>query len=325
MTVAVANPLFESFEASARSSLKSINKSAKSAAGSASLPRFNLKKRSVKDTAAAGSEFQQQLLPTVNSAFLSGLFADVAQASDAVSGSAEPHAEPTAAAGVVVEDNLIRPAKKSRLSLSRSISRCAKSFKNLSEAAAANGTGFCQDSPTGVTDILSPSSLSGGNAPHFPSFSTGGAGASSHQNRSDSLHFQLECVSPPTDGEEGRAGGSSSCPASNVLRAGELAFPHLPATVSSSSCSTLTRNLSDLQSSLSETEEKEAYGWFVATDEDTAPERESVDPYARSGSSAKLSKLAFEAPTAPNADDHDAEVEWAQAADTVDDVLGDFF
>ena len=43
-------------------------------------------------------------------------------------------------------------------------------------------------------------------------------------------------------------------------------------------------------------------------------------PYAVSSEN-----LAFQAPTAPKGPAQEAEVEWAQAADTVDDVLGDFF
>jgi hypothetical protein len=68
------------------------------------------------------------------------------------------------------------------------------------------------------------------------------------------------------------------------------------------------------------------FGWFVYTDipdgeQDHGPVM--VDPYATA-----FTPLAFSAPTAPLASHHDndrAEVEWAQAADTVDEVLGDLF
>lgn len=99
------------------------------------------------------------------------------------------------------------------------------------------------------------------------------------------------------------------------------AFPHLPATISATSCNTLTRNQSDLQSSLAENSDKESYGWFVEMDgeyaRDTTP--------AIYESSNKNNDLAFKAHTAPKASNYDAELEWAKAADTVDDVLGDFF
>ena len=48
----------------------------------------------------------------------------------------------------------------------------------------------------------------------------------------------------------------------------------------------------------------------------------TADPYA---AACGVQGLAFQAHTAPKASNHDAEVEWAKAADTVDDVLGDFF
>jgi len=281
MTISVANPSLESYEDRLKkgsSGCGSILLPRK--AETTALPRFNLRKRSVKD----GCEGEN--LPSVNSAFLSCLFADVAKVQSEEAGS--PRTNP---AVVECADDEARPVKKSRLSLnrsiSRSISRCSKSFKNL-EALQA--------SPTGIMEVLShtPSDV-----PHFPLLKT------------DSLQFQLKCVSQCPE--------EPSAISEAIFKAGELAFPHLPATVSNSSCSTLTRNLSDLQSSLAENEEKESYGWFVVMDDEL---RTAADPYA----GADANKLAFEAPTAPNASgDQDAEVEWAKAADTVDDVLGDFF
>lgn len=242
-------------------------------ANSTALPRFNLRKRSV------STDREKANLATVNSAFLTGLFADVAnvESNDTESSSDD-------SVGVVSLD--ARPFKKSRASMNKSISRCGRSFKNLRQLS--------MESPLGVMDLFK-ASFSAENAPMLP--------MSSH----DSLYFQLNCVS-----------GDSVVKPDTVLDAIELAFPHLPATVSNSSCSTLTRNLSDLQSSLTESEEKDSYGWFVAVD-DESTNRDIADPYANA------KNLAFVAPTAPNAVNHDAEVEWAQAADTVDDVLGDFF
>ena len=49
----------------------------------------------------------------------------------------------------------------------------------------------------------------------------------------------------------------------------------------------------------------------------------NMDAAHKNGGSSN--DLAFLAPTAPLACNHDEEVEWAKAADTVDDVLGDFF
>lgn len=209
------------------------------------LPRFNLRKRN------ASQDREPSVLPSVNSAFLSGLFADVAQVQMDKS-----------------EPPVSRPVKKSRVTMTRSISRNARSYKNLGDVLK---------SPTGVEHFFN--------------------GPKATLSKEDSLHFQLSCVS-------------------DSFNAGKLAFPQLPASVSNSSCNTLTRNLSDLQSSLSEAQDKETYGWFVDVDGES---RETADPYANSSS------LAFVAHTAPNATNQDDEVEWAKAADTVDDVLGDFF
>jgi hypothetical protein len=203
-------------------------------------PRFPLRKRPAADATCEPNRPQKIKLTTVNSDFLSGLFADVEAAAH--------------------DDSRLHDCvafKKSRISKSHSISRCMKSYTNLHDAA-----------------LISP-------VDHTPF------------DRVDSLQLQLN----------------------------SLAFPHLPATVSVSSCTnSLTRNMSDLQSSLTETHDREAYGWFVEMEE---PKGTADTCYY--GSSSRLQDLAFSAPTAPNAENQDDEVEWAKAADTVDDVLGDFF
>jgi hypothetical protein len=250
-------------ESSTRDDISSICKV------SPSIPRINLRKRTVSGDSGA------MIVSSVNSAFLSGLFADVARVQD------ESPPPPPASESTSREEGetMVPPSKKSRLSLNKSISRCAKSFKSIADALL---------SPTGVVD----------NALY--SF-----------DREDSLHYQLCCVSDK-DGVQ---------TTESLRDVAKLAFPQLPATISNSSCSSLTRKLSDLQSSIAENIQKESYGWFVDMDnEEEADTHDYTDPYA-----ASKKDLAFSAPTAPKASDYDAEVEWAQAADTVDDVLGDFF
>jgi hypothetical protein len=56
-------------------------------------------------------------------------------------------------------------------------------------------------------------------------------------------------------------------------------------------------------------------------DEETVQEPAITAAYE----SRSTTDLAFQAPTAPKAENYDAELEWATAADTVDDVLGEFF
>jgi hypothetical protein len=253
-----------------------------------SLPRFQLRKRS---TAAAPPAKPTKGLPAVNSAFLSGLFADVAlftsldeenqdinKNTTTSSSSKRPNRDDT---------RLDAPpfTKKSRVSKgaavqARSISRCNMSTRDLRilESPTTCSTNYFDDD-------------------------------SSYLLREDSLHLQLSCV------------GCFDTDASS-----SLAFPHLPATVSQSSCGSLTRNVSDLQSSVTENENAETYGWFVEMDSDGPSTilAESQDSYEGTTTNNK-NTLAFCAATAPCADDHADEVEWAKAADTVDDVLGDFF
>ena len=234
--------------------------------------RINLRKRS------SGSNFRRANLTTVNSAFMSGLFTDVAQATTVT----------------CLEDP--QPTKKSRISISKSLARCERSFKEFATI---------QDEPDEKTNLIA-------SIPDSPVK----ANTSFFLDRQDSLIYQLDCV--------------SSCSAADISSGNKrtkLAFPHLPPAVSNSCCNkNLTRVVSDLQSSVAEnTQQSESYGWFVEMeDEQTLNSSERVvDPYAADTSGT--SSLAFQAPTAPKAGNYDAEVEWAKAADTVDDVLGDFF
>jgi hypothetical protein len=239
------------------------------------LPRFNLRKRS------GSIDRPKTNLSTVNSAFLSGLFADVAKVQDEIPEDSEP----------LFNQSL--PNKKSR-----SMSRCGKSMMNVRDA------------------LVSPPS-----SPVSSSPDTSLSFSSTDLERKDSLLFQLSCVSSTSSNASCWVPSSSTT--KTTVDAATLDFPHLPATISASSCNTLTRNLSDLQSFTTENSQKESYGWFVEMEEeDSSPTSATKPLYA----STSLAELAFQAPTAPKASNHhDAEVAWAKAADTVDDVLGDFF
>jgi hypothetical protein len=258
------------------------------------LPCISLRKRSACTT--------KMSLESVNSAFLSGLFADVANASIST----------TIPEG---EEEDAQPIKKTRISKTKSLSRCGRSFKILNEALTSAVTNQVPTSPAQAnTDFFACEAVS------FHS--------------SCSLHDQLNLVALSSGAD--------------VTSAANLVFPNLPATVSNPYCSaatttaatathstissspsksTLIRVISDLQSSVNgepscDAEKQESYGWFVQLEDDVvvAPAPEVMpDPYAGP------QDLAFSAYTAPKADNYDAEVEWAKAADTVDDVLGDFF
>jgi hypothetical protein len=235
------------------------------------LPRFSLKKRPMMTCGGGGKSIS--LVSAVNSAFFSGLFADVTQ--DQALSSFPSNPSP--------------PLKKQRLTNSKSMTRCGKSFKSLiypDELLA---------SPSAAVDFFQVEE----------SFSS-----------TDSLYYQLSCVS------------DSSSDGFCATRAANLVFPDLPSTVSAYSTTgkTLTRKISDLQTFDSEIFHNDKnnssyYGWFVEMDDQ--PDRSSFEPMR----AKPTTKLAFLADKNDNTTHHqlDPEVEWAKAADTVDDVLGDLF
>lgn len=221
-------------------------------------------------------------MSSYNSDFLSGLFADIAKAT--TNSDSEVSSKTLITKDILHECS--RANKKSRISLTKSISRCEKSFANLLDVSS------CPSAPT------------------------------TKMARDESLHHQLHCISS----------GSSSESDSLHFAAdiGKLAFPHLPNTVSDSSCSHISDNVvsdtsteNTLRVERESTDSKEAYGWFVNTDVDDDVKTAKVT--SQSTSSKNTCDLAFSAVTAPKISNQDAEVEWAKAADTVDDVLGDFF
>lgn len=261
----------------------------------AAVPRITLRKRPF--------SMKKANLEGVNSAFFHDLFADVARVEEEATIDANTH-EPL--------------SKKSRLHCAP-IARCGRSFKVLSEALSAAAAGFV--SPE------SPSQTSTSFFDDDPYTSTTTTDQLHPPRREDSLQFQLNCV--------------LSSSSTDVSSATNVAFPHLPSTVSDSSYpktntfmnpsttySKLTRVISDLQSSDTETRPpQETYGWFVEMEDDESlSSSDGIVSSAMTVSSCPLPGAAFQAPTAPKAEyHHDAELEWAAAADTVDDVLGDFF
>lgn len=261
-----------------------------SAISGSPVPRFSLQKRKV------SQDSEPAPLTLVNSAFLSGLFADVAEAQSSSTVSVDGSDTPS------IDGD--RPLKRSRVSFSRSMVRTPTALNLFGDSlpSVPSATPILELidqalSPTGITEIVK---IQGGCVPPLPQDLTTSTKGSA---RLPTIKVRDNTTSSPlTPGSDAPA------------------FPHLPATISATSCNTLTQNLSDLQSSLAENSEKESYGWFVEMDEEYVHETttEAYDP-------SQAPDLAFKAPTAPKADNYDAELEWAKAADTVDDVLGDFF
>lgn len=218
-------------------------------------PRFNLRKRTIQD------DDREAAISSYNSDFLTGLFEDIARGSTPTVEEQDPRGEETL------------PSKKSRLSLTRSMSRYGRSCANLAA----------------VSPTLDPR----------PVINVQALLDATNVTQNASQQDLRHCVS------------SSSSEESSFSK---LAFPHLPSTVSSDSKPNITRKGQQPPDS-----ETNPYGWFVEIDDDYS--EHDVDAYSSSANKS----LAFVAPTAPKADNHDAEVEWAKAADTIDDVLGDFF
>ena len=254
--------------------------------------RFNLKKRTSRGSKLAVN------LSSYNSDFLDGLFADVAKVSDTSETLSKRAADSISSDeyGTIA----CSPSKKSRSSLHRSMSRVLASARNLSSLGK---------SPKGINEFFIASSDSQGND----------CLESSPLNLlQDSPQLQMTCVSNATGATSGRATQELNPTSGSTAK---LVFPNLPATVSDSSCNAgLTRVNLVRQASIPEKLNKESFGWFVDLDDNLSPGANINLPYTVSSDS-----LAFQAPTAPKSVRDHEELEWAQAADTVDDVLGDFF
>jgi hypothetical protein len=237
-------------------------------------------------------------LSSCNSDFLSGLFADVVKANVLSDLGIAPKRTSDHMSDTSSEDSShvvsATPSKKSRISLNRCFSRARASITNLTQLE-------CQ-SPKGINNEFFGAP---GNNQHMQ--------ANALSARQDYLAFQLSVVA---------GADSSDSQSQSVGDAARIAFPNLPATVSDSSCDAgLTRANLVRPVTIPENETKESFGWFVDLDDNqTTPEARVGLPYAVSSDD-----LAFQAPIAPRCVNDVAEVEWAKAADTVDDVLGDFF
>jgi len=224
----------------------------------------------------------QPFLSSYGSAFLSGIFADIAQASDETPGASnfnsdEPH------------------NKKSRTMPSAlTLGRSSKSFKAL----AGLTEGADSEAPLVETPVVPPFVVS------------------PRSNLSTTNIHQFK---------------------DQVRELQGMAFPSLPQipnTVSSSSFSSsnltapsLSRGESQasLASEMDQDSSDSDFGWFVSTDDDA--ESALIKERAMSISTVPaFDDLAFKSRnSAGDEAPQDTEVQQALAADTIDDVLGDFF
>lgn len=254
--------------------------------------RFTLKKRPIRNSNNVVN------ISSYNSDFLTGLFADVAKATiepECDSNPKRPVEVISSEEGSVPEQF---PSKRSRTLMHKTLSRVQASSMNLTVL----DTAF---SPKGINELF--------RVPRDSQANDCLESLTLNHNHQESLQFQLNCVSETSQ--------TSDTPLPTIEDAAKIAFPNLPATVSDSSCHAgLTRVNLVRQASIPENFTKESFGWFVDLDDNLTPESDPSLPYAVSSDN-----LAFQAPTAPKRVNDEAELEWAQAADTIDDVLGDFF
>jgi hypothetical protein len=238
----------------------------------------------------------QPFLSSYGSAFLSGIFADIAESGEEDSPAMEEGGEGLSA-GYYEDDtntnasiSLEPRPKKSRTNPSSTFGGHLKSYKAL--AGLTEGA----DSSVNATAMeLSPSVVS-----PRPNIS------------STAIKIQLFN--------------------DQVRELQDLAFPslpRLPVTVSSSSFSSsdavgavVTPRQEDASSS-----DPDQYGWFVSMDDDEgSSDDETSPPMFLPNTKPDLAFKAMVAPRPPKPEENqDIEVQQALAADTIDDVLGDLF
>jgi len=286
----------------------------------------------------------RQSFPNCSVNFLSAIFNDIAKAQASSSRSTnlneldpnEVKRLPSQVHDYCNQDIPSTSRKKPRFSMTSSLSRCHKSFKNLtttvlpSSSAATVSTEATQltnlsfyTSPSTNTDDVERLNPNGDVAPDSPIPTNDNVIVADHYTEAASIIDQVLNV--------------------------DLFFPNLPATVSEHSCSsTANNNLTQTavnaiqvpmtfpqtqaqtpQPNIVEGKKrnvKDCYGWFVETDQDDKL-RNRAEAIADASDKARTSSedLSFSAATASNKLIDNDELEWAKAADTIDDVLGDFF
>lgn len=226
----------------------------------------------------------QPFLSSYGSAFLSGIFADIAEASDEKPGASDPNADEP------------RNKKIRTTPSALTLGRPSKSFKELAGLTdGADNVAPSVETPI-VPFVVSPRS---------------------NQSTANIHHLKDQ-----------------------VRELQGMAFPSLPQipnTISSSSFSSsnltapsMTRGESQASfaTEMDQDSSDSDFGWFVSTDDDA--DSDLIKERAMSVSTAPVFEdLAFKAakPAAGAAEEphQDTEVTQALAADTIDDVLGDFF
>lgn len=266
-----------------------------------------------KRSASGDSDFSRITFPNCSVNFLSAIFDDIAKAqADTITDiNFEGTDNPISSSPSYLDSGIIpHKNKKFRSCLSRSLSRCGKSFKNLPAAFTSYSAATVSTEVTQVTDLSSQISPRSGEDPDF------------------------EPQSPiPTDHVIVTSHFPDAASIIDQVLSSNIPFPKLPATVSEQSCSppnnkNVIQTVDNAAQGVGRKKRplKDCYGWFVETDEDEQL-RNRAEAIADASVKTRASPddLSFSAITALKSVVADDDLEWAKAADTVDDVLGDFF
>ena len=249
----------------------------------------------------------------VHADFLSGIFQDLADVHSHDDGVPNPLVDRSSNAYLInCSNEELRHNKKARIS-SSSLSRSSKSFIDLPQGNNGQTPNLMP-----LTDCLTATStLTSYDNNHVPSVHPVSVDSTAARIVDEVFHDTLL----------------------------HIGFPCLPATVSAcaSTCSSNNLTRTSVQAAqvfetptytnvegLEHHDERDAYGWFVDLDEEVVHDRFLAVAAATENSRAiacpPYTDLTFAATTGPKKTvELDSEVEWAKAADTVDDVLGAVF
>jgi len=284
----------------------------------------------------------QKSFPNCSVNFLSAIFNDIAKAQASSSRSTNlneldlneitrPH-QSSQVQNYCYQDILPTSRKKPRLSLTSSLSRCRKSFKNLTSVLPSSSVATVCTEATQLTDLsfyISPSTND-----------------DEVERLNPSCNVEPDSPIPTNDHVIVADHYTEAASIIDQVLNVDLFFPNLPATVSEHSCSSTNLTQTSVHANedfvtptLTQAQQarpnivvgkkrsvKDCYGWFVETDQDDLlRNRAEAIAHAFNKSQTSTEDLSFSAATSPKSLADNDELEWAKAADTIDDVLGDFF
>lgn len=279
----------------------------------------------------------EQVPSAYNTDFVSGIFRDLSQAEndedvnlDPLNGNHNVNTESHSSGMNCISDDEYSQAKK-RLKSGNfgSLRRSQQSFSNLRNLTNANGNNLSSAIPSPFHNrTTTDATLSS----ETVSYKVNPCGRNVSVTSQESNTTMISDATIDTDLINNLV---------DKVLFDSIVFPCLPHTVSESSCSSNNLTQTAVQAAqVLETpskphiegkkqKKKDSYGWFVdmdlESDGDRADAITAAQAKCRSGSDDN-DDLSFRAFTAPKkTTELDQEVEWAKAADTVDDVLGDFF